>query len=240
MVNASNKLYNFSYGTHIIKFKLTYAERKTLGISILPNQSVLVNAPLGKSVGDIINRVKKHSAWILRQIDYFESFQPLQPPRKFVSGETHPFLGRLYRLKVIKSKNESVKLVGRFLCVRTKNKDNRRKIKFLVEDWYQLHAQAILERRFSGCLKVAEFHGISEPKTRYRKMLRRWGSCDKNNTITLNTELVKAPISCIDYVICHELCHIRYKNHSAAFFRLLITIMPDWEERKKRLFKVTI
>ena len=71
-------------------------------------------------------------------------------------------------------------------------------------------------------------------------MKRRWGSCGKNGTILLNTELVRAPVHCIDYVIVHELCHLRFPHHSQGFYRLLALLMPDWERRKARLEQVLI
>ncbi|MGB1009449.1 MAG: M48 family metallopeptidase, partial [Thiolinea sp.] len=63
----------------------------------------------------------------------------------------------------------------------------------------------------------------------------RWGSCSTDNVLTLNTHLVKAPRDCIDYVILHELCHLRERNHGTAFYRLLKLVLPEWEARKTYL-----
>ena len=71
-------------------------------------------------------------------------------------------------------------------------------------------------------------------------MKKRWGSCSKQGAIILNTELIKAPSHCIDYVILHEMCHLKYFNHGKAFYNLLVKIMPDWEKRKKRLEEVLV
>ncbi len=81
---------------------------------------------------------------------------------------------------------------------------------------------------------------VSMPKLIVRRIKTRWGSCSKNGTILLNTELIKAPVDCIDYVITHELCHLRIHEHTSAFYRLLSRCMPDWERRKARLEGITL
>lgn len=70
---------------------------------------------------------------------------------------------------------------------------------------------------------------------RRRRMVRRWGSCKVKGGILFNRDLVKAPVHCIDYVIMHELCHVRIPNHGRRFYELLGQMMPDWELRKARL-----
>ena len=71
-------------------------------------------------------------------------------------------------------------------------------------------------------------------------MKSRWGSCSTKNTITLNTELVKSPLYCIDYVVVHELCHILHQKHNNGFYKTLKRILPDWEQRKERLEKAIL
>src|SRR5689334_2652945 len=91
---------SIKYGTTTLSYDLRFAARTTLGISVLPDLSVLVTAPEGKSLEEIESKVRKRAGWILKQQSYFRDFLPAPKPRQYVSGETHRFLGRQYRLKV--------------------------------------------------------------------------------------------------------------------------------------------
>ena len=89
--------------------------------------------------------------------------------------------------------------------------------------------------------RVVETHpslGDKQMEVRVRAMRRRWGSCTPNGTITLNPELIQASAACIEYVIVHELCHRRLLHHGPAFFRLLWTVLPDWQSRREALNRV--
>ena len=227
-------------GQNSIRYGLMFADKISLSITVYPDKSVFVRAPLNIPFEEITNRVKKRAIWILRQLDYFDRFQPLPTARKYVSGETHLYLGRQYRLKVIQSDQEIVKLKGRFLWVYTSHKGNPTKVKALVQEWYRKHAIKLLSKRQEGLLISVKKRCIPLPIVRFRRMKTRWGSCSKSGTILLNTELVKAPIYCIDYVIAHEICHLRYKNHGPDFWRLLSNIIPDWQRRKEKLEKIII
>jgi len=90
------------------------------------------------------------------------------------------------------------------------------------------------------CYAIASHHGVPEPVLLIRTMRRRWGSCSPKGRIALNLNLVKAPVNCIEYVIMHELCHLKYHNHSKSFFSLLTRCQPDWHKRKEELDKVVI
>ena len=108
-------------------------------------------------------------------------------------------------------------------------------------DWYRSHARKLLARRIDRYLPAFVKMGASvEPKIIYRRMKKRWGSCSVNGTVMVNTELVKAPLNCIDYVIIHELTHLLYPNHDKNFYQLLGLLLPDWEKRKVRLEQVVI
>lgn len=228
------------YGSTVISFSLIYDERKTLGIKVYPDKSVHVVAPTDSSIEKIEEKVRSKAAWIIRQQDFFMSFHPITPPRKYVSGETHLYLGRQYRLKVIESKNPKVKLQGGNIIVETKDRNDSSRIEKQLRKWYKTKADFHFNKLFEEQLPVAKTFYSGTPTLKYRWMDKRWGSCDSKAQVHLNLELIKAPKKCIEYVIVHELCHLVHLNHSTAFFVLLDKLLPDWRATKFRLEKIMV
>lgn len=231
--------HSFVFGRERIDFTLTFGDRKRLKITVHPDQRVTVDAPLGSALEDVLERVRRRAPWIAKQRLYFERFHPVQPPRQYVSGETHLYLGRQYRLKVVEDGSETVKLVGRYLRVFTRRPADRHRVEALVKAWFREHAVRILSRRLARCLEDAGRIGVSAPRVRFQTMKGRWGSCSSAGTITLNTELAKAPLPCIDYVLFHEICHLKHPHHGKDFYRLLSRFVPHWERWKERLEMVS-
>jgi predicted metal-dependent hydrolase len=221
-----------------ITFEVLHVDRKTMEIAVHPDGRVIIKAPIGTRKDAIEARVIKRSRWIRKKLDYFRQFEPKTPPKKYVGGETHMYLGHQYRLKLIKSLDEGVKLRGGYFCVSSRDPQDAGRIKALLDDWYIYHAKMFFHKRLLICHEMAKALRVPLPTMMLRKMKRRWGSCSKLGRIVLNTALVKASLYCIDYVIMHELCHLNVRHHTAEFWRLLKKFMPDWEERKARLEKM--
>ncbi len=230
----SNKtlIKNFIFGSKTIEYELDFQDRKTLGIRVYPSCKVKVIAPLETSHEALKEKLRKKAPWILKQQNEFLSFYPLTPPRKFVNGETHLYLGRQYKLKIKEDKVNEVTLVKGKLTI-TVNKQITPST--LLENWYRekakSHFRTILDQTF---LLFAKYK-VQAPELQIRTMPTRWGSCTSLGKIILNPELVKAPKGCIEYVIIHELCHLVHHNHTADFYRLQESIMPDWKKWKERL-----
>jgi predicted metal-dependent hydrolase len=233
-------LHSVQYGTSTISFSLKQTRRKSLAISVLPDLSIIVTAPLGSDVELVKTKVKKRAAWILKQQDSFRAYLPTQPPRRYVSGETHLYLGRQYRLKVSETDIETVKLRGGYIHIGVNDKGNRNNVASLLNEWLLTHARAHYGRRLVLCWERLRKEGIAFPELRLRQMEKRWGTCTSGGVIYLNPYLIKAPSSCIDYVIIHELCHLKHAHHGKRFYNLLRRILPDWEQRKARLEKIFI
>ena len=225
------------FGQTEITYSVNVSDRKTLAIHVYPDGQVAVDAPLNASHEAIAEKVKKRASWIFKQQIQFEAYPPVLPQRQYLSGETHRYLGKQYRLLVIQGDIDKVKLVHGRLVVETVVPDSRERVKKLLQDWYRQRAKAIFTERYTYCLTLVAKIGI-EPKLpgfQMHYMSKRWGSCTKQGKIMLNPELIAAPKECIDYVITHELCHLKERNHSQAFYKLLTVVMKEWEIRRTRL-----
>ena len=225
------------YGQNTIQFSVVYTDRKTLGIDVFPDQSVSVRAPKNVALEKICTKVKKRARWILKQQRAFSLLSVSTREKQYVSGETFLYLGRQFRLKVVPGEmgEEGVKLVRGYFRVFVTDPTDRVRIRTLLEHWYQIHARLQFEKRLNLCCDRLRKYGIGRPPVAFRKMKNRWGSFTKSGRILLNPKLIEVPVSCIDYVIIHELCHFKYPNHSGAFYEFLSLIMPEWPRVKKRL-----
>ncbi len=108
----------------------------------------------------------------------------------------------------------------------------------MLAKWYHRRSAVVLPERFNAHLPLTEELGLTRPHLVLRHMRRTWGNCRPSGRITLNRELVRAPVDCIDYVIAHEICHLRHANHSKAYYAMLDEVRPDWRDRKAELERV--
>lgn len=223
------------YGKKTVQFSVVYADRNTMEIAVHPDTKVIVKAPRNTEKDIIKKRVHKRARWIKKQIDYFKQFEPRASKPRYLGGETHLYLGRQYRLKIIKAKKNNVKLIQGFFLVSCSLKPSPKHVKALLSEWYNEHAKKIYKESLNFCWKQFHQKGETCPALHIRQMKTRWGSLSPKGTLTLNSKLIHAPRACIEYVIIHELCHIKHKGHNVQFYKLLSRILPDWEKRKQRL-----
>ena len=223
---------SIQFGSKKIEFMVEYSTRKTLGITVTPDLDVLVKAPVDSTLDKIKEKLLKKAPWIIKQQSFFLSFQPKTPPRRYVGGETHLYLGRQYLLKIESGKMDSVKLKGKYLEVKTLDKS---KVERLVKAWYLLHAKSKFQEIAQPLIDRFKKYNVEPDSIVFRDMPTRWGSCTPKGKIILNPELIKAPKGCIEYVIIHELCHLIYHDHTRKFIELQTKEMPDWERWKMKL-----
>lgn len=213
---------------------LRRSRRRTLAISVLPDGTVEVVAPAGAVEERIREKVEKRARWILRQRRVFAALNAKRPPRRYCTGATHRYLGRQYRLKVTVGVEQGVKLRGAYLYVVSRT-GSEKSVKAQVTDWMRERAKEQFARRLKGWKSWCAERGLAEPQLRFVVMRKRWGSAHKNGYVALNPELVRAPSVCIDYVIMHEMCHLRHPQHDKGFFAELERFCPQWRAIKLRL-----
>lgn len=236
-IKQNGHMMNFHYGDEQIAFERVVRQQASdkVLIKVHPDCRVVVSAPTDADDDAVLNAVKKRGRWIYEQLRDFRKQLEYTSPRKYISGESHYYLGKQYLLKVIEAPNsvQGVKLLRGKLEVSVRIK-NAEKVRELLTDWYKARAKETFAKRLDAVLEHALW--VTErPPLRIQTMQTQWGSCSPNGKITLNPYLVKAPRECVDYVVLHELCHLAEFNHSDRFYRLMTQVMPHWEEVKERL-----
>ena len=233
-------LVKVDYGKTTFNIAVEFLERKRLSITVHPDLCITAKAPLGTDNTTLKKRLEKRAPWIARQSAYFEQYHPQQPERQYISGESHWYIGRQYRLRIKTGCKSRIRLIGRYFEVEIPDQDDRKHIRKLIQKWYLDHARQLIKKRMKQWLPVFERWQIREPEIQFRRMQKRWGSLTPKGVLLFNTELVKAPLQCVDYIIVHELSHLIYPHHDNRYFQLLERIMPDWKRRKERLERVII
>ena len=230
------------FGEHRIPFAVKRSDRRrTVSIFVDPVEGVFLRAPSTPSLESLSELVHSRAIWILDKQRRVNETTELALRREFVTGETFLYLGRHLRLKVLPSEIacEAIASVrqGRFVInvgADLASVERLLAVRAALVDWYKRHALSVLSKRsriFAGRISVAV------PEVVLGSQTKRWGSCDKNGRLRFNWRIVMARMSLVDYVVAHEICHLRQSDHSKDFWRLLGNAMPDYESRRERLRK---
>ena len=213
---------------------LSLKKCKRLSISVSPDLKVKITAPLGASEAFIQKTVMEKTRWIFKSIDKFKKCVLLPSPEKYISGEKLTYLGDEYTLEVFEGKRQPVFISGEKLIVIVPRADNQ-SVKRAVDKWYRIQAEEIFENCLQEKFPLVSPYVNVEPTLKIRLMKRKWGSCSVSGKITLNLRLVQMPFKCIEFIVMHELCHLKHHNHSKNYYSFLNKFMPDWKERDKVL-----
>jgi predicted metal-dependent hydrolase len=215
-----------------VPYTLHRSARRTLALTVHADGSVEVTAPHQADDDAIEARIRKRGAWLLKRRGEFDRLRPRTPERSYVPGETHRVLGRQYRLVVDPIGARGVSLTRDRIVVGGLEADQADRVQNRLARWYQREARRIFSQRYQACLDAI---GLTScfPRLSVRRLQKRWGSLSASgSTLVLNSRLVEADVSCIDFVIVHEMCHLAHHNHGPEFHALLAARMPDWRERK--------
>ena len=207
--------------------------KKTVAVTVDPTGSVLLVAPEHLTTRRLDAIVSRKAGWIVRRIRRAESHGPPLSPREFVSGESVRYLGRHYRLKVHPHETGDAKLRGGWLYVPAPAGPRQTaEVCDAIVAWFRHHAAERLPERVAAWRPKA---GVAMPRVVIANQQKRWGSCDQRGTIRLNWRIIQAPLRLVDYVVAHELVHLRHRGHGHDYWQALGRVMPDYERRREDL-----
>ncbi len=209
--------------------QLIRSKRKTIAIIVQRDGKVIVRAPLKASERQIRQFVGSKSGWIgKKRIQMQEQAPALQ--KKFTAGERFPYLGQEYALSVVSGPRAGLRFEGGFSL----NQNSQAEAALLFEKWYKAAARQVLNERTRF---YAQKFGLEYKKIRISSARTRWGSCSSRGTLSFTWRLVMAPLEVVDYVVVHELAHLRMQNHSAAFWAEVAKMLPDFKRHRDWLKK---
>ncbi len=207
---------------------------KNLRVTIVPpNGEVRVTVPRLCPEGLVRGFLAERADWIRAHVAAVRK-QHANEPKRFETGETVPLFGTSYRLTVLENqKKNAVALDGDQILLSLKTSAAPEQREAILNDWYRERLRTEIEYLLP---LWEERTGLKSSGWIVRNMTSRWGSCNtQSGRITLNLQLIKYPLPCLEYVILHELAHLRYRGHGADFKAFLTAHMPSWKARRKQL-----
>jgi len=208
--------------------KIIYTKRKSICLMIGRDASLIVRAPQKTAIGVIREFIEKNKAWIWKNILERKTIIKATPKKKFVENENFLYLGKNYKLSIVKANGFSLKFNDGFLLPEAKL--DRAKEIFI--NWYKKQAKEKITER----VKIYWNKINAKPKKiNISNACYRWGSCGANNDLYFNWKLIMSPLEAIDYVVAHELAHLTEKNHSRKFWNRVKSIFPEYQKGKSWL-----
>lgn len=232
-----SKSFTLIYGDMQLPYKVKEDPRRTsrVAIHVEPDGSILVDAPVGLSDEAVKSAVQKRARWITNHVAEADARFRQVRSREYVSGEQVLYLGRRYVLKVIVTPTpvKYPKLKGNKLEVQSKTGEAG-DVRGRVKAWFRVRARDYYARRLAILTRDLPWVD-SAPKFQILAMKRQWGSCSSSGELNLNPNLIKAPRLCIDYVLIHEMAHLKHLDHGKDFWALLDRHAAGWQASKKQL-----
>lgn len=220
-----------------IEFKIIYSRRRTIGISVLPDSTVIVRVPHLTSMKTINRILNDKYTWVLKHRNNYRRLDNSSLKKSYSAGETHLYRGNEYYLKIEESGKTHSRIYDNFIEICTERVTDPAMIRKLIYKLYKEEALRLLPVLMNKVLIEHENQMFKPAGLIIRTMKRRWGSCSSKGIITLSTELIKLSDLYIEYVITHELCHLKHHNHGPNYYKLLSEVFPEWKTVRKDLKK---
>lgn len=227
-------------GSSTIAYRLTRSRRRrrTIEISVDAAGLLSVAVPMRTTTAEIDAFLRQKRAWIRKRLEEQRNGAGRLPERSFSTGESLPYLGQTLLLHVVEAGDAaraSVRMAGGRLDVHVltglRDDERRSAIRRGIERWYMARARDTFSER------VAHFalHIAHPTRVIVKTQKTRWGSCGKDGALRFNWCLVMAPLPVIDYIVVHELCHLRRQGHGKPFWQLVANVLPDYQLRRAEL-----
>ena len=223
-----------------IEFLYTRKKIKNLILKVNNENQIVLSLPKRASLYDAKKFIIKKYSWIQKSIESHNSYNFKRESKDFSQGDILYLFGKQYKIEIIPSRNNYVRVNEQNICIEVKEKyiEDKKYIMKTYEEWLKEFARSVYIEYISKYQKQMEPYNIPYPELYIRKMKSRWGECfPKKNKIVLNLSLVKVPKECIEYVIVHELAHFKYQNHSKDFYNFVEKFIPNWKENRRVLNK---
>lgn len=228
---------NITHNGKIIKCVLIRKNVKNINLRIKQTGEIIVTASDRVEEQYIINFLERKMPWIIKHAKKFKERRELvKKEEEKIDKESIWYIGKIYKVKAVRSDKEYIKRGKDTIYIFLKDNDNENRVNRVLDKWYREECIEVFKSIYAVIFKKFGSYVIPHVDIKVRKMKSRWGSCNPvKKIITLNSELMKTPIECIEFVIAHELAHLVEANHSKAFYEVLTNIMPDWKQRKDKL-----
>jgi predicted metal-dependent hydrolase len=207
--------------------KIIRSRRKTIALEVTPRATLIVRAPTHVPQAYIDAMIREKSAWVHKKFEEMKK-RPPQIERTYAEGEIFWFLGRPYPLQFVMDGRAVIERTDR-LCA---SESLRPTIKTAIRRWYMEEAEKEIRSR---CMWFSMMTGYAPESVRITDACQRWGSCTHRGGLNFTWRLIQAPLEIVDYVIVHELVHLRQMDHSPKFWAKVEALMPDYERRRQWL-----
>ncbi len=230
-------MYQYTYQNRTLSYELKRTRRKNLAVYVYPGRRVQLRVPYAARQRHIEQYLQQSGAWIFAQLDQLDAEGAGEVEvTSFAQGSQHFLHGQPYALELHRAaRPQRIVRVGNVLQVFSLNPEEPQRTQALLKSWYKTQAAPWFQQRLMHNWQAMAEFDLPQPDLRLRWMKARWGSCSRRAVITLNVELIKYDTALLDYVITHELCHLREFNHSPRFYQMMDKAMPDWRHRKQAL-----
>lgn len=225
------------YDNTEIRYRVIFSRRRSVSIIVSPDKIVTVRAPYGTSKKSIEKFIQQKSEWISKHLERQDKRIRINNGKKYYDGEPHLYMGKEKVLRVRKSKDTYVNHHADFIEAGVADPENVTLVKRALMIWYRKMANEKISYRMKDLLERLISYGFSPSSLTVRPLKSRWGSCSSKGRITINSELIKLDPVYTDYVLIHELCHLKHHNHGKDYYRLLGELIPDYKAIRKELKK---